>query len=65
MNENGQKKVSAPGPFAVAVYNSLQVLLSQLLVVGYVLYVIKFLQAGGESGGTAQAPLLGRWSGTT
>jgi methyltransferase (TIGR00027 family) len=62
MNENGQKKVSAPGPFAAAVYNILQVLLSPLLVVGYVLYIIKFLQAGSESGGTAQAPLLGRWT---
>ena len=62
MNQNGQKKVSAPGPFAAAVYNLIVVLLSPLLVVGYVLYIIKFLQAGSASGGTAQAPLLGRWT---
>jgi len=62
MNKSSRMAVSAPGPFAAVVYNLLQILLSPLLVVGYVLYIVKFLQAGSASGGTAQAPLLGRWT---
>jgi hypothetical protein len=65
MNENGQKKVSAPGPFAADVYNILQVLLSPLQVVGYVLYVIKFLQAGSESGGRPKRRCWGAGRSTT
>ena len=62
MNASSQKAVSAPGPFAAAIYNLVMVVLSPLLVVGYVLYLVTFLRNNSKGGGTAQAPLLGRWT---
>jgi methyltransferase (TIGR00027 family) len=62
VNKDSQMVVSAPGFLAAIVYKLVLVLLSPLLVAGYVLYVVTFLSAGSTSGGTAQAPLLGRWT---
>ncbi|HTX72203.1 MAG TPA: SAM-dependent methyltransferase [Rectinemataceae bacterium] len=62
MNKSGQTAASAPTFGASLVYCFVQLLLSPLLVLGYVLYMITFLRAGKNAGGTAQAPLLGRWT---
>ncbi len=57
-----QKRTSTGSPIAALVYYLILILLLPVFLLGYVIWVVKFLaRRKSEASATAQAPLFGRW----